>query len=304
MRIRLASAGAGSFRRAGSAACLGLALAAIQPAIAVGAPFQGNQGAIDPGGNPVNGVTPANIDLTGFVLTISNPASNSKAIAGFHGYDTTDTVVGGVHPTDPGQFMTHCGAAVGGRYPQGDAFGCVSDDPTFEGGLIHHHERPILPGQTQSFMIEPWAEGRTTADEIPPVLKDINVVWADADCLKNEVSTPRITAAVTAPKFDQCDREQFGVPQLWAKRVGSSRVRLTITGAPAGWATRLFGASSRGKLKTAKSGTTLATIKAVPTGYPQFGVGTVKAGRSIRFVREAWTLGRARPILSPIAAVK
>jgi hypothetical protein len=161
------------------------------------------------------------------------------------------------------------------------------------------------PGETLRIEIQP----------APGVLSRVEVLTLDAKCVNDMHSAygsfllpkPLLVPSLTpvrAAKLDECAREALGKPTLTETGAGGGKVGLTINGASAHWATRVFGGHSRKAVRTARSGKTVAKIPASSGQYPPFGHATLTIARSVKFLRATWTKKGETPILGPILRVR
>jgi hypothetical protein len=252
----------------------------IAPAVAAADPIGENVGG--PPGMPF-----ADVTISGDTLTVTN-ATTDVAIFQFEGgLNSTTTRVTQAY----GNFYYGCSAAKPGA-ELNRAFSCGDAAP-----------RGVAPGKTVTVKLTYSPAGYTGG---------LRYFWVtnavDIDCLPpvpgqfRQQGSMRSVPFASAAKLDDCDRQKLGVPAIGAQRAASTKLALTISGAPANWATRIFGASSRAGVKTATSGKTVTTLKPRPSGYPR-GSGTFKVASSIKFVRAAWTKKGETPILGPISPV-
>jgi hypothetical protein len=280
--------------RVGTAALIGLAVAVIAPAAAVALDYPpSQQRQYGMGG----GTQPAKVSIENNVVTITNPADNGQSISAWS-LLLNDILVDDVPHAPLGRLSCY------------ESDPPSPDNPPSWGTTVGCDEGGKRLGAQQTF-IPAIGPGETARWPIPGLDFDLNtddwvnrfmIVWIDNECAQAQGIRAPLAVAFAAA-LDECDRERLGTPRVMASRVNASKIVLMISGAPAGWATRLFGASSPRKLKTAGSGTTLSTIAPSPGGYPRLGNGTVKAGPAIKFVREAWTQAGERPIFSPVVRV-
>jgi hypothetical protein len=263
-----------SIKAAGRATWLAIVLSAAVTGVASADDYVFGNDPIDYDGFK-DGSKPARVTIDdNNVITITNPAGNAQSVMGWDiDFETTE----GVRAVRP---MEDCYIAETWNRSNGQSpstFGCS--------GVVE-------PGATKSWAVT--ADGRINdgLGSFPGIL----VSWIDNDCAG-------AAARVFGATLDECHRERLGTPRVWARRINHSAITMRIRGAPPYWATRVYGAPSRAKLKTSRSGKTLATVGPSPSGYPRYGSGKVRAARTIKFVREAWIKPGERPILSPIARV-
>jgi hypothetical protein len=144
-------------------------------------------------------------------------------------------------------------------------------------------------------------------------LTRVDVYMVDADCVNetrpvvpfryNQKLVPGLTWPPAA-KLDACARQALGVPTLTETGAGNGKVGLTINGASAHWATRVFGGHSRKAVRKASSGKTVAKIPPGPKHYPPFQNAILSLAPSVKFLRAAWTKKGEKPILGPILKVR